>query len=72
MYEIYLGNILFPVAPEKITYKTRSRNAVVELINMEEISRLKTGGLTEYSFDVLLPGTKVPYARYEASYKEPY
>ena len=72
MYEIYLGNILFPVAPEKIIYKTRSRNTVVEMINMEEISRLKTGGLTEYSFDVLLPGTRVPYAKYEASFKEPY
>ena len=72
MYEVYLDKILFPVAPEKITYKTKSRSSVVELINMEEINRIKTGGLTEYSFDVLLPGGKVPYAKYLTTYKEPY
>jgi len=72
MYEVYLDEILFPVAPEKITYKTKSRNNVIELINMEEISRINTGGLTEYSFDVLLPGTKVPYAKYLSGYMDPY
>ena len=51
MYEVYIGNILFPVAPEKIVYKTKSRNSVISLVNDEEISRIKTGSLTEYSFD---------------------
>ena len=72
MYEVYLGEMMFPVAPEKIVYKMRSRNSVTELINMEEISRINAGGLTEYSFDVLLPGGKVPYAKYAYGYREPY
>lgn len=72
MYEVYLDKILFPVAPEKIVYKTKSRNSVIELINMEEINQIKTGSLTEYSFDVLLPGGKVPYSKYLTTYKEPY
>ena len=72
MYEVYIGNILFPVAPEKIVYKTKSRNSVISLVNDEEISRIKTGSLTEYSFDVMLPGGKRPYAKYLTTYKEPY
>jgi hypothetical protein len=72
MYEVYLDKILMPVAPEKITYKTESRNSTIELINMEEISLINSPGLTEYSFDVLLPGGKVPYANYLTTYKEPY
>ena len=63
MYEVYIGNILFPVAPEKIVYKTKSRNSVISLVNDEEISRIKTGSLTEYSFDVMLPGGKRPFGR---------
>ena len=63
MYEIYLNEMLFPVAPEKITYKTRSRNNVIELINMEEISRMKTGGLAEYSDDVTVGTSAAVYIK---------
>ncbi len=72
MYEVYLGNILLPVVPEKITYKIDSRNSTIDTINMEEISRISAPGLMEFSFDALLPGGKVPYASYLTTYKEPY
>lgn len=72
MYSVYIDNILLPVTPEKITWSYKGQNDTVNLINMEEISRIRTPGLMEFSFKALLPGAVVPYARYLTSFKEPF
>lgn len=72
MYSVYIDNILLPVTPEKITWSYKGQNDTVNLINMEEISRIRTPGLMEFSFKALLPGSVVPYARYLTSFKEPF
>ncbi len=72
VYSVYIDNILLPVTPEKITWSYKGQNDTVNLINMEEISRVRTPGLMEYSFKALLPGGDVPYARYLTSFKEPF
>ena len=72
MYSVYIGDILLPVTPEKITWSYKGQNDTVNLINMEEISRIRTPGLMEFSFKALLPGADVPYARYLTSFKEPF
>ncbi|MCI1958309.1 MAG: LysM peptidoglycan-binding domain-containing protein [Clostridia bacterium] len=72
MYLVYIGNILLPVAPEKISINYKGQNDTIKLINMEELSRIRTPGLTEYEFDAILPGGKVPYAQYLTTFKEPY
>lgn len=72
MYLVYIGNILLPVAPEKISIKYNGQNDTIKLINMEEINRIRTPGLTEYEFEALLPGGKVPYAQFLTSFVEPF
>lgn len=64
MYSIFLANIQLPVAPSKITMKTANSNKTMELINGSEINFLRTPGLTEFSFDFLIPHTQYVFAVY--------
>ncbi len=70
MHKIYLNDLLLPVAPSKITTKYGTKNKVATLINEGEINILKTPGLTEISFEVLLPGQEYPFAVYENGFRE--
>lgn len=70
MYKFYLSNILLPVPPEKLELKIKNNNKTLDLINDGEINILKNAGLTEISFDILLPNTYYPFANYEDVYKE--
>lgn len=67
-YEVYLGNILFPVAPSKIDTKIKNQNKTINLINDGEFNVLKSPGLTEISFDLLLPNVKYPFATYKSGF----
>ena len=67
-YEVYLGNVLCPIAPSKIQTKIKNQNKTMNLINDGEISILKTAGLTEISFDLLLPNVKYPFAVYKSGF----
>lgn len=69
MYEVYIGEMLCPVTPSKITMKIKNQNTTMNLINDGEINILKQAGLTEVSFDLLLPNVKYPFARYSAGFK---
>ena len=69
MYYFYLGEILLPVAPEKMTAKIAGKNQAVTLINEGEINLLKTPGLTEYKFSALLPNVSYPFAEYPEGYR---
>ena len=69
MYKFYLSNILLPVTPEKLELKIKNNNKTLDLINDGEINILKNAGLTEISFDVLLPNTHYPFANYENGYQ---
>ena len=64
MYTFYLGNIIFPVAPESVNIKINNQNKTLTLINEGEINILKSEGLREISFEVLIPHQKYPFARY--------
>ena len=64
-YKFYLGDILFPVSPSKITWKYGNQNKTTTLINYSEINIIKPMGLTEFTFDALLPNVKYPFAVYE-------
>lgn len=64
MYNLILGDVLFPVSPSKIRTKINGRNKTIELINEGEVNILKTAGLTDFEFEVLLPQFQHPFARY--------
>jgi LysM repeat protein len=64
-YEFYLGKMLCPVAPSKLQLKIKGQNKSLTLINEGQVNILKKAGLTEISFDLLLPNVKYPFATYK-------
>ena len=69
MYKLYLSGVRFPVAPEKVTLKIKNKNTSMDLLSGGEMSSAKFPGLTEVSFDLLLPNVKYPFAIYENGFK---
>ena len=65
-YEMYMRNILCPVTPSKLQLKIKNQNKTMNLINGDEVNILKKAGLTEISYDLLLPNVKYPFATYGA------
>jgi len=47
--------MLLPVTPSKLSVKTKNMNKTVTLINEGEVNIIKTKGLREFSFELLLP-----------------
>lgn len=70
MYEMYMGNMLCPVTPSKLQMKIKNQNKTMNLINGIEVNTLKDAGLTEISFDLLLPNVKYPFARYKEGFQD--
>lgn len=68
-YDFYINGVLLPIAPSDMKVKIKNQNTTVNLINDGEVNILKSPGLTEYSFDVLLPNAKYPFAKYTSGYK---
>lgn len=64
MYLSYIDGILMPVAPSKINTKIKNKNRTITLINEGEANILKSAGLQEISFNMLIPAYKYPFALY--------
>lgn len=64
MYEIWFGEIRFPVAPAKIQTSINGNNKTINLINESEVNQLKGTKLTDFTLDLLLPGVEYPFAAY--------
>lgn len=67
-YYFYLGTMLCPIAPSKLTMNIENQNKTVTLINEGEVNILKQAGLTEISFDLLLPNVQYPFAKYKSGF----
>ncbi len=65
MYEIYINDVLFPVAPSKIDEKIEGNNKIVNLINQGEVNVLKSAKLESFKFELLLPNTLYKFGKYE-------
>lgn len=61
-YKMFIGDVLMPITPAKVKVKVKNQNKTLNLINGEEINILKEAGLSEVSFDLVLPQTSYPYA----------
>lgn len=68
-YQVYLNKLLLPIAPSKIDTKIKNQNKTITLINEGEVNLLKTAGLTDISFDCLLPNHKYPFAVYNGGFE---
>lgn len=68
-YHFYMGKMLCPIAPSKLQLKIANNNKTVTLINEGEVNILKQAGLTDVSFELLLPNVKYPFATYKSGFK---
>jgi hypothetical protein len=70
MYDVYISDMLLPIAPEKITTQINGKNETAILISDGEISILKSAGLTTVSFIALFPNVQYPFAQYPKGFKK--
>lgn len=68
-YYFYLNKMLCPVAPSKLQLKINNQNKTMVLINEGQINILKQAGLTDITFDLLLPNVKYPFATYKSGFE---
>jgi nucleoid-associated protein YgaU len=68
-YDFYMGNVLLPVAPKKLQIKVNGNNKTVTLINEGEVNILKTVGLTDIDFEILLPYAEHSFASYKDGFQ---
>jgi nucleoid-associated protein YgaU len=61
-YRFYLGDELLPVTPAQLTIRTVNQNKTITLINDGEVNVLKNPGLSDISFDMLIPQQQYSFA----------
>lgn len=61
--------MLCPVVPSSLQLKIGNKNKAMTLINEGEVNILKQAGLTEISFDLLLPNVRYPFAIYKSGFR---
>ena len=70
-YKFYFDKLLLPVAPPKLELKINNNNETVDLANNSQVNLLKDPGLTDITFEVLIPVLNYyPFARYEENSTE--
>lgn len=70
MYQFWLGDILLPIAPEKVTVKTLSKNKTITLLDGSEINILQSPSLRTIHFEALIPYREYPFATYIYGYRD--
>ena len=64
MYQFWLGDILLPITPEKVTIACGTKNTLFDCVNGNEVVFPKTGKLKTIKFQAILPNTEYPFSRY--------
>lgn len=64
MYQFWLGDILLPISPEKITVDTKSHNRCEFMVDGSEINLVEGPRLRLFKFDVLIPYSEYPFSNY--------
>ena len=54
-YYFFLGETMLPVPPPSMNTRINGKNKTINLINEGEVNLIKAPGLTEISFEFLLP-----------------
>lgn len=76
MYSFYFEQdgekILLPVPPSSIEMKINNSNRTLNLLNLGDVNVLKNTGLTDVSFEIMLPSQPYSFAAYTNKvFKEP-
>lgn len=69
-YYFFLNDDLLPVPPPRMSLSFKNKNKTIDLINEGEINIIKTPGLTEISFDAMLPNRYYPFSNYDSSFTQ--
>ena len=64
MYQVFLGYLPLPIAPSRINTVVNGKNETIELLNGQEVNIIKPTGLTEISFEFLIPHQGYPFATF--------
>lgn len=70
MYQFYFGNVLLPVAPQELKLKIKNQNTALQLVSEGELNILKSPGLTELAFTLLLPSRPYAFAKYDGAFRD--
>lgn len=62
MYYFYLDRLQLPVPPPSMTMKINGSNKTVRLIDDSEINIIKNAGLTDITFEFMIPNSDYPFA----------
>ena len=63
-YSIFLNDVQYPIVPESIETTINNQNETINLINDDEVNVLRKAGLTDFTFDLILPQVRYPFAQY--------
>lgn len=69
-YVFYIDGVPLPVTPEAVKVAVSGKNETMVLMDQGEVNVLKTPGLTEVSFDALLPNARYPFAVYPGGFRK--
>lgn len=61
MYQVFLGKMQLPITPSKIETVINGRNETVSLVSGQEINLIKRTGLTDISFEFIIPSQNYPF-----------
>lgn len=69
MYNFFIDGLQLPVAPSELNTKINNKNETIVLIEEGEVNILKSPGLTDFEFEVLLPNVQYPFAVYPDGFR---
>ena len=69
-YYFFMNKIQLPVPPSKLSVKVRNQNKTFSLINEGEVNILKNTGLSEISFECLIPNQNYPFSQNFGGYRK--
>ncbi len=68
-YSIFLNDVQYPIVPESIETTINNQNETINLINDDEVNVLRKAGLTEITFELILPQVRYPFAQYPKGFQ---
>lgn len=60
-YYMYMDSMQIPIPPETLTTTINNKNSTIDLLGLGEVNILKSPGLTDITFKMLLPNSNYPF-----------
>ena len=60
-YYMYMDTMQIPIPPSSLTTTINNKNSTIDLLGLGEVNVLKSPGLSEISFKMMLPNSEYPF-----------